>query len=246
MEFDSIICCHQKDFNTLFICIDGIKENVIGLRNIYVISKTDPKNDKCIWIDEKQFPFKISEIEKYTQSGREGWYFQQLLKLYSILIIDGILDKVLIVDADTIFLNKTKFEENGKICYCYGSEFHKPYFRHMNYLHHSFNKVLPFSGICHHMIIERKIIKEIFEIVEKKHNTDFWISFMKCTVIDNEKSEPSGASEYEIYFNYIFKNYPNNYIIRNLKWKNSSKLNLLLNDKKEGYNYVSYHFYMRE
>ena len=50
----------------------------------------------------------------------------------------------------------------------------------------------------------------------------------------------SGASEYEIYFNYMFKNYSNNVEIRNLKWCNSNTLNI-----NDDFDYISCHWYMR-
>ena len=48
-----------------------------------------------------------------------------------------------------------------------------------------------------------------------------------------------------IYFHYIFRKYTNQYVLRNLKWKNSSRLNDIINDKKQDFNYVSYHAWMR-
>ena len=48
------------------------------------------------------------------------------------------------------------------------------------------------------------------------------------------------ASEYEIYFNYIFKNHSNNVEIRQLNWSNSDTLNI-----NSGFDYISCHWHSR-
>ena len=50
----------------------------------------------------------------------------------------------------------------------------------------------------------------------------------------------AGASEYEIYFNYMFKNYSNEVEIRQLNWSNSNTLNI-----NADFDYISYHWYNR-
>ena len=65
----------------------------------------------------------------------------------------------------------------------------------------------------------------------------FYNVFLKLV----EKKLGSGASEYEIYFNYMLKYYPNHIIIRKLNWKNTCKLETDVN-----LDYISYHWYMRK
>ena len=61
--------------------------------------------------------------------------------------------------------------------------------------------------------------------------------FLKNVIDKNE----SGASEYEIYFNYMLKYNPDKIQIRKLNWKNTNKLN----SNNRNYDYISYHWYMR-
>jgi hypothetical protein len=93
------------------------------------------------------------------------------------------------------------------------------------------------SGICHHMIFETKYLKELFNIIEKEHNDIFYNIFLK--LVTDYKG--SGASEYEIYFNYMLKNYNDNIIIRSLNWCNTNTLDI--NTNKD---YISWHWYMRK
>ena len=86
------------------------------------------------------------------------------------------------------------------------------------------------------MIFETKYIKKIFDIVENQHNDTFYNIFLKMVTETNA----AGASEYEIYFNYIILNHLNNIKIRKLEWINATKFEL-----ESNYDYISYHHHMR-
>jgi len=115
-------------------------------------------------------------------------------------------------------LKSTVFLENDKFIFTVGDEYHLPYFEHMSRLSNTFIKNEEKSGISHHMIFNIHIIKEIFHIVESIMLEPFWVVFIK--MVDKQNYQLSGASEYELYFNYIIKKYPEKVIIRSLKWKN--------------------------
>ena len=81
------------------------------------------------------------------------------------------------------------------------------------------------SGICHHMIFEKKYINEIINKIENIHNDTFYNVFLKMVTDVND----SGASEYELYFNYMFKNHNDQIELRQLNWHNSNNLEKDLN-----------------
>ena len=185
----------------------------------------------------------VAEI--HGKSGRNGWYLQQLIKLYASFVIPDIQDKYLVIDCDTYFLKPTTFiNANNKCLYNFSTfENHKPYYEHMNRLHEKITKIKTESGICHHMIYEKRFIKEIFELVENEHNKKpFYQIFLEQ--VDKTQILGSGASEYEIYFNYVFKFHESEVEIRKLNWNNVNNLNDISNNVKD-YDYVSYHWYSR-
>ena len=238
--FDIVILIGPNDIDIVNKQIIYTKKNIIGYRNIYLISYNNKyNNDDCITISENIFPFSLETVAKYNGvRNRNGWYLQQLLKLYAGLVIPNILDKYLVIDSDTFFLKPTIFYENGKALYNYSFEYHNPYFIHMNKLHPSLNKIdWSKSGISHHMLFETKYIKELFNMVENYHNNELFYDIFLKNITDYDSS---GASEYEIYFNYMLYKHFNEITIRPLKWKNS---NNLINDND--YDYISYHWYMR-
>jgi hypothetical protein len=133
-KFDIIICVGPYNGDIIANIVPYTK-NVIGYRNIYLVCADPTINiDGTITIDEKIFPFNIDDlIAKFGNNNRNGWYLQQLLKLYSGNIIPGILPNYLIIDSDTFFLKPVSFmDNNSKYIYTIGDEYHIPYFNHKN------------------------------------------------------------------------------------------------------------------
>jgi hypothetical protein len=140
--------------------IEYTKKNIIGYRNIYLISYDDTITiEGCITISEKIFPFSLETVASYHgKRSRNGWYLQQLLKYYAPFCVPGILDKYLVIDADAFFIRPISFYENDKGLFNHSEEYHKPYFTHMKKLHPDLVKMdSEKSGISHHMLFEKKI-----------------------------------------------------------------------------------------
>ena len=244
-DFDIVIPVGPKDIAQIKEQIRYTKLNILGYRNIYIISY-DPtlQIEGCITIQETLFPFSMDTIVSiHGKKDRNGWYLQQLLKLYAGSVIPDIMEKYLIIDSDTYFLKPTTFVHQGKCLYAFGSENHRPYFNHMARLHSTLRKIDGSkSGICHHMIFEQQYIRELFKMIEDAHNNEpFYMTFLKQ--VDPGEITTSGASEYEIYFNYMMLYHPDNIQIRPLAWRN---VNQSPNSTKyDSMDYVSYHWYMR-
>ena len=137
-------------------------------------------------------------------------------------------------------MKPTTFIKNNKCLYNFGTEYHIEYFDHMKKLDKNLTKQdINKSGICNHMMFETKYIKILFNKIEKKHKDKFYNVFLKNVYNVNI----SGASEYEIYFNFMLKYYPNKIIIRPLKWTATNSLVKFKNNTY--YDYISYHWFLR-
>jgi len=252
MSFDIVIPLGPNEVSRIYEQIEYTKRNVIGYRNIYLVTcNLNIEINNCIVIDENIFPFK-EFIAQYFQEfngkkNRNGWYFQQLIKLYAGVYINDILENYLVIDADVFFLKPIHFMDINKPIFSIGDEYHIPYFKHMKVLHNSFIKVFNKSGICHHMLFNKQYINELFNIVELQHNKPFWKTFI-LSVQEHKNHDiiqsESGASEYELYFNYMIKNHQNDILIRNLSWVNISLTSINLIHYSENYNFVSVCSYM--
>jgi len=75
-------------------------------------------------------------------------------------------------------------------------------------------------------------------MVQTLHKKEFYVVFLEAVCDYNG----SGASEYEIYFNYLLYAHSTDIILRLLKWKDSSTLTEI----NEDYTYLSYHWYIRK
>lgn len=254
---DVVIPCTLKDLPTLEHCISGIRKNGENIRRVIVVSD-QRLSSSAEWFNETQYPFSKWNIarqicdseaaaETYIRApnSRIGWIYQQFLKLYAPLVIPDISSNVLVLDADTIFLNRVTFlgRENVGL-YNPGFEYHPPYFEHAQRVIPGFKKVFPrFSGICHHMLFQKSVLMDLLNTIEKIHGDSAWKSL--CTCIDKREIFDSCMSEYELYFNFVFSR-TKQVRIRHLKWIEISSLERLSKLGEEGYHYASCHAYMRK
>lgn len=253
---DVIIPCAKKDSTMLHSCIEGIKKHCLNVNRIIVVSPYRFTSN-AEWFDESLFPFSKWEVAYYLNQQdvedtnlflkkkhcRAGWYYQQLLKLYASFIIPNISSNLLIVDSDVVFLNPVDFLNSiGGGLYNAGTEFHIPYFTHAKKLIPGFTRNhLNFSGITHHMLFQRAVLEDLFSVVEKAHNMDFWKAF--CLLVDPAHRDFSGASEYEIYFNFVLSR-SDQINIRLLNWDNSHDVKKIQEYQKANYHYIAFHDYM--
>ncbi|MBU6338706.1 MAG: hypothetical protein KGQ36_01870 [Rickettsiales bacterium] len=251
---DVVIPAHKKDLATLDHCIDGIRKNGVSVRRIIVVSKEKYTN-KAEWFSEDSFPFSFKEISDLLNGNDVGWHFQQLLKLYSPLVIPDISENVLVLDADTVFLRKVKFfSDEGLPLYnlskdqnLENSPFHQVTLRHIKKILPDIAKKLPAefentSGICHHMLFQKHLIEELFARVESYDNVGD--KFYKIFLKNREKS--FGVAEYNLYFYFLVSLHSQSYKIRVLKYKNTADFNLWKYRFRRKYHYCSFHSYMRE
>jgi hypothetical protein len=237
VSFDVVIPFGPKDDDIIQRCVNSVLTHVVGVRYVFVIAHEKNTMDlsNCIVLKEESFPFKRADIVEKTSEERAGWYIQQLIKFYAPLLISNITENVLLVDADTVFYKRTKYIENGKFLFDkVMGPLHQPYFEHMKRLHPTFTVWKPVtSGIINTMIFNKKIVIELMTKVEDLHKKDFWMAFLDCIT---EKTK-SGASEYEIYFNYMMTAKADVSRIRPLQWNNNGQRSIV---QRGDWNYVSY------
>ena len=245
---DVVIPCHEKDTSTLNRSISGIKKYGKNIRNIIVVSSRKLTNN-AKYFPESNFPFTKQDLLNHIPHSRKkivknriGWIYQQLIKLYAYSVIPGLSENILILDADTIFLNPVSFidPETNAGLFNVGSEYHYPYFSHAKSLLPNFKKVYNnYSGICHHMVFQKPVLNHLFSLVVNTHHKPLWKAFCEkiVPIIPHYIPIFSPCSEYEIYFNFAMQN-SNQFKIRKLRWDNVLFLN---KDFKHKYDYVSAH-----
>jgi len=243
--YDVVIPYHEKDSEILPYCIDGIQRHLRGVRNIYVISRECPDiEDPIQWISESQFPFTLEDVGTYIQStnGRQGWYYQQLLKFYAHTVIPGLLNKHLIVDSDVVFVRPVEFFKGGKLLFDYGGMYVPAYFDHMQALSPTdFNSGSKESGVTDCMMFRADILQELFKRIETNHNRLMWQALLSYVV--PERYNHSGMSEQEMYFHFVLANYPEIHETRLLDKSHGVHLNEL---QRTDVDFLSFHAWFRD
>jgi hypothetical protein len=173
------------------------------------------------WFDEARFPFTRADVDAALGGprSRNGWYLQQLLKLYAPFVVPGLADHVLIVDADARLLSPVAFVDpaSRRALYHTGTEHHAPYFAHMARLDPAFVRAHPGSGIAHHQLMERQLLAHVMARAEAAGGfaEPFWRRFL--LQVDVGMREFSGASEYELYFHHAVAHWGHRVAVRQLR-----------------------------
>lgn len=258
-RIDVVVPLGPKDVGLLKLHLKSILDNIVERRHIFLVVASDV-NDPMITgpinelgeaasevtvLHETIFPFNPADVSAVIgRPSRNGWYLQQLIKLYAGLVIQGLSSRYLVVDADTFFLRPTRFfDQEGRCLFTPGTEHHGPYFHHMRRLHESLMRRDSKSGISHHMVFDTLLVSRLFDMVEERHGktSPFWKIFLQK--VDEKEKERSGASEYEVYYAFVRKYHASQTALRTLKWKNTSSLT---EDEIQGMDFVSYHWYRRK
>jgi hypothetical protein len=219
----------EKDIRNIPLCVCNLKKYCINpIQKITIIGANKLKNKIPIdpslrWIDEETISPSLNDIElELKTSGyiykSARWYFQQLLKLYAFRIINPSTNYILIHDSDIAFVKETIFvdEKHLALLAC-GYPFrwklntrkHEIPGKHM--AAETAQKFLPewamidaYSGMQHHILLERNIIEELFKKIEQYHQREFWQAFINSI----DRNRWHGISEYVIYRHFALAHFP--------------------------------------
>lgn len=104
------------------------------------------------------------------------------------------------------------------------------------------NAVGLLSGICHHMIFQKSLLKKLFLEVETVDGSgdEFFNIFLKTS------SQTMGVSEYNLYFYFLAAYCQNSFKVRILNYKNTGRFFPFLEKIRKKYDYCSYHSYLQK
>jgi hypothetical protein len=224
-DIDVIIPAHEKDIDTLDICIEGVKNNVAGVKNVYVISK-DKLTDKAIWFPEEKLPFSLDHIaERIGRHWRTGWYFADLLEGCAAAIVDGPSDYTLILDSDTIFIRPVSLIDPNGVCLLNSSptDGTEAYYEWVSRLIPGLLPLNSESGVTHWIIQKNSIVRDMMELVQSLYGKPFWEAALDVvnerfvyTHDNNPKTGPGKMACFELYFCYALKYHPSKVRVRKL------------------------------
>lgn len=207
---DAILPYHEKDRLTIENCCKSLK-NIMGIKRLFLISKENPNIPDTHFISEDEFVdiIPLAYIQDiWNRSGskyayRASWIYQQIIKLAACDLIKDLSEDYIISDTDIVYLNNPYIGiQSGIFPYdvAYKGEYHEPY--RLNY--HRLMKeptTAGFSFINHHMVKNKKYIKEIKDHIEKINKKPWDLSIVDALDLN---SFSDFASD-DLYGNWMYK-----------------------------------------
>lgn len=256
-KFDACIVVHPKDFEFLDEVVYGLQRHALGLRNVYVVTTTEgllrlrngwsPRintSNVIVRSERDVEPCSFEEVQTFGFGSRTGWYYQQLLKL-NLDTIEGLLEHFLIIDADTVLRRPVLFWDHNSVSLCHTIDKDEFYYR--QHIEKLLPSLMPLkndghSAVVHHMPMLKTWLSDMKRLIETQHSgTSFHQSFLAC--VHEDYKFLSGASEYELYFQYAMHYHPKEITVRKLQHINTGDRKYL---KSNLYDLVSVHSYLRQ
>ena len=234
---DVVILVAPKDTEKAQSCLAGILQNSLNpIRKIHIVAPVQfalegPLDVPVSWALDAEFPFSAGDIRevlrrKGSQHENASWYYQQLLKLYAFRAIDGLAEDFLILDSDFIITKRVRFlTDEGKGVLAFGYPFKwllgtSEYPESVEHVHAEFAANLvpgwrpqhPFSGMQHHMLFQRAILEDLFDVVERTWEQEFWQAFIDHVHVDKWNA----ASEYVIYHHFALSRHPDKVVTHHM------------------------------
>lgn len=230
---DLLITLIDKDVMIAVKCIESVKLHSLNrIRNVYIVApdtikiRDFCKRHDCKFIDEDLVsPYTSKELlSKGIGQQRVGWIKQQLIKLNSDNLT-SLLDRYLIMDADTILLKKQFFSKDNYDVLKFSDEFHFLYKISSKLILGNFFYSFK-SFIAHHQLIQKTTLSEMKLHISNLHKKEWYDVFIE-TAIKNSNY----VSEYELYAQYCIINKKKN--LKQQYWFNSNnKVNKFIKSRK--------------
>lgn len=233
MLFDIIIPCSKRDAGFLPRVVEYIRKNISEAGVIYVITaralfdnvRKHLGDDVVTLVDENEMieNFTFSRVKELLTKKkwyvRQGWYFQQLLKMgFSQTDMAG--EYYLSWDADTLPLSKLSFMDNGHPLFTVKKEYHPAYFETMEKLFVGGCKKFSYSFICEHMLFKSSVMRELISEIaqnDRIEGSDWMEKIINaCEFSQTDIYKEPYFSEFETYGTYAMLRYPELYHTRQL------------------------------
>lgn len=232
IPLEVVTAARRRELGILRLALAGLRQ-FIPFKRLYVITARENFGrfaralgpDVELLDEEALVPgLTLDKLRSFSLPGLPkgaGWYLQQFAKL-AFAFHSSVDDHYLVWDSDTIPLRPMEFfDAEGRMFFTISDEEHPPYFE-------NYRRLLgqephrEFSFISQHIIVQRSIVREMIERIEKDlHGSEPW----PLKIMANLRGEiPNLFSEYETVGHYVKNNYPERAVYRRLPWAREAAL----------------------
>ena len=227
---DVVIPSHEKDIDTIDLCIDSIRQNVRDVGRVVVVSR-NKLTDNAEFFPEEDLPFSLEDVGNIIGFHHKIFnYYADLIQATAPMEIPDLSNNILVCDSDTIFTRPVEFfDEDGVALYSPSYDIPKhvynhPYLEHAEKMIPGLTKQTEYSGIVHHMLMQKHILGEIYDKVEERTGMPFWKATLTAATEEFKCLDPRKKIEdcplrmtiYELYFNYVLKYHKEDVALRPL------------------------------
>ena len=219
-KYDIVIVSHEKDFNNIKHIVEYCDKNLTFDSIHLIVSDRAPYNDIGLLQTLTESPIhlhletEVLKIDKSRLRHRPNWIYQMLLKIFQDVTIN---DDFLVIESDCIILkNLSFFNDYKNIFYLGRDHYHQEYYN-FNQKLLGIGREYDHSFISEFMMYDKKIIKEL-------------LSKTKCNTVDDfleliylHVNTDSYPSDYDLYGNFYYSNYPNKFETKVLNFDMSGK-----------------------
>ena len=172
-----------------------------------------------------------------------GWVLQQFLKFNGAFHVPT--DDYLVLDSDTVFLRPQVFHLHGRSVLRYADQYELLYNPSLELIF-GHNRRFPVSFVTHHMLFNKRVIKEILDMIEKRFQKTWWRAFLE----EVDKGHLISFSEFELYGNYVMTQpgWRDQFVLEywnglDYSSKDMEKLQSIKESAQNRLNSVSFHFH---
>lgn len=216
-NYDIVIVSHEKDFNNIKFIVEYAHKNLRFDSIHLILSDREVYNDMDLLktlTDKPIFQHNENDVLKIDKScikhTRPNWIYQMLLKMFQNVTNN---DNFLIIESDCIILKDINFFEDEKTIFylCRDSGEHTPYFNFSNKIL-GLGREYNHSFISEFMMYDKKIINDLLYKCGCKTVYDF------LKLIYNNVDSDCYPADYELYGNFCYKYYKDNFIIKHISY----------------------------
>jgi hypothetical protein len=260
VQIEVLIPCIERDLDVLPLCILGIVKNSENpISRIRVISKStlsqqlhNQTHELLYEVETETIPSQtLNDIKHYVPADKRGWVTKQILAMW--VAYSSSEQGVLVIDADTILLNKRLFLSPSRQILFPVVEFNL-FDADTTYATWPVAESFPVSFTAHHLLLQPNLVREMFDSIGGfQDGTRKWLEST------SNGSEWKPISDMHSYGTWLLSEYPRN--VRFGKWINLRVSRTLLSgyskkdadwmfkeleSKFQNYNSVSFHHYLKD
>jgi hypothetical protein len=228
-NYDIVIVSHEKDFNNIKYIVEHCNKN-LNFDSIHlIVSDRVQYNDMGLLETLTKKPIylhletNVLTIDKSRLRHRPNWVYQMLIKIFQNVTIN---DNFLVIESDCVILKDLKFFNEDKTIFYLGRDHYHQQYYNFNQRLLGIGREYNHSFISEFMMYDKKVVKELLS----KTNCNTVGDFLELIYqyVDSE----SYPSDYDLYGNFYYINYPDKFETKVLNFDMSGRHGSYWSDKE--------------